>query len=247
MWRLILQTGKLDEVDSSSVRCVLGGGEKTPLSMIDELAKKGLYMQQVFGQTENSLMTVLPKDDVMRKKGSIGLPGFFTEVWVVDEKGNELGPFEIGEIVGRGPTVMSGYWKMPEMTAEAIVNGILHTGDLGYRDEEGYFYMVDRAKDMYRSGGENVYPAEVEKVLLSHPKVLQAAIIGVHDDKWGETGKAFIVPKPDEKVEKEEIINFLQGMVAKYKFPTYIEFVNELPMTSSGKVKKDELKKYGGK
>lgn len=247
MWRFILQTGKLDEVDLSSARCVLGGGEKTPLSMIDELAEKGIYMQQVFGQTENSLMTVLPKDEVVRKKGSIGLPGFFTEVWVADEKGNELPPFEIGEIVARGPAVMSGYWKMPEMTAKTIINGILHTGDLGYRDEEGYFYMVDRAKDMYRSGGENVYPAEVEKVLLSHPMVLQVAIIGVPDDKWGETGKAFIVLKPNEKVNREEIISFLQGKVAKYKFPTHIEFVNGLPMTSSGKVKKDELKKYGGK
>lgn len=246
MWRFILQTGKLDKVDLGSVRRVLGGGEKTPLNMFDELAAKGLYMQQVFGQTENSLMMVLPKEDVLRKKGSIGLPGFFTEVWIGDEQGNELPHGQFGEIVARGPTVMMGYWNMPELTAETIVNGIVHTGDLGYRDEEGYFYMVDRAKDMYRSGGENVYPAEIEKVLLTHPKILQVAIIGVPDDKWGETGKAFIVTKQGEKLAKEEVLRFLQGKVGKYKFPTYVEILDELPLTSSGKIKKVELKeKYG--
>ncbi|PIV23076.1 MAG: AMP-dependent synthetase [Deltaproteobacteria bacterium CG_4_8_14_3_um_filter_45_9] len=248
MWRIIFQTGKLDHVDLSSVRCVLGGGEKTPLSMIDELTARGLFMQQVYGQTENSLMMVLPREDVLRKKGSIGLPGFFTEVFIGNERGNELPPGQIGEMEARGPTVMTGYLGNPELTAQTIVDGILHTGDLGYRDEEGYFYIVDRAKDMYRSGGENVYPAEVEKVLLTHPEILQVAIIGVPDDKWGETGKAFILPKQGAKLTREEVLQFLQGKVAKFKFPTYVEFLSELPMTSSGKIKKVELKeKYGVK
>ena len=246
MWRFILQTKKLDEVDLSSVRVVLGGGERTPKNLFDDLAKRGLYMQQVFGQTENSIMMVLPKKDVQRKKGSIGLPGFFTDVWIGDDQGRELPHGTIGEIVAKGPNVMMGYWNMPDKTAETIVNGILFTGDLGYRDEDGYFYIVDRSKDMYRSGGENVYPAEIEKILVDHPKILNVAIIGVADNKWGETGMAFVVLNEGEALTKDDIFDYLKGKVAKYKIPTHVKFLDELPMTSSGKMKKIELKeKYG--
>ncbi len=241
-WKAILQTKKLDQVDLSSIRIAMGGGERTPRSLFEELMSKGIYIQLALGQTENSFMLVLPKEDVKRKMGSIGLPGFFTDVWIVDEKGRELPPYEIGEIVARGPTVMSGYWNMPEETERVIVNGVLHTGDLGYRDEEGYFYMVDRAKDMYRSGGENVYPAEIEKILANHPKISNVAIIGVSDEKWGETGMAFILARDGEDLTREEVIEFLQGKIARFKFPKYIEFVKELPMTTSGRIKKVELK-----
>jgi len=246
MWRFVLKTGKLDEVDTSSVRVVFGAGERTPKVLFDELAKRGLRMQQGLGQTENSAMMFLPKSDIKRKQGSVGLPGFFTEAWIQDEKGRTLPPREIGEIVARGPTVMTGYWNMPEKTAETIVNGVLHTGDLGYTDEEGYFYIVDRAKDMYRSGGENVYPAEIEKILSEHPKVLNIAIIGVADEMWGETGKAFIVPKDGQSLTPEEITAFLEDKVAKYKYPTQFEFLESLPMTASGKIAKAELKKKYG-
>ena len=242
MWRFILQSKGLDNIDVSCVRCVLGGGERTPLSLLKELAEKGLYMQQGFGQTENSAMMMLPKKDIQRKIGSIGLPGFFTNIWVQDPLGKRLPPGEIGEMVAVGPTVMSGYWNMPEKTAETIVDGILHTGDLGYMDEEGYYYIVDRAKDMYRSGGENVYPAEVEKVLCLHPKIDNVAIIGVADDKWGEVGKAFIVCKDGENITKEEVEAFLEGKVSKYKYPQYVKFLDELPMTASGKILKAKLK-----
>lgn len=242
MWRFVLQAGKLDEVDVSSVRVVMGGGERTPVTLFEELASKGLRLQQGFGQTENSAMMFLPKDDIQRKMGSIGLPGFCTDVWIADDDWNELPPGEVGRIVCRGPTRMSGYWDMPEKTAEAIVDGVLDTGDLGYKDEEGYFYIVDRAKDMYRSGGENVYPADAEKAILEHPKVMNVAIIGVPDDKWGETGKAFISLNEGEILTLEEIHEFLQGKVAKYKFPTQVEFMKELPLTATGKVKKVELK-----
>jgi fatty-acyl-CoA synthase len=142
---------------------------------------------------------------------------------------------------------MSGYWNMPEETSKTIVNGVLHTGDLGYMDEEGYFYVVDRAKDMFRSGGENIYPAEIEKVLISHPKISQAAIIGVPDAKWGEVGMAFIVPTPNESITETEILDYLRGKVAKYKFPARFKFMSELPLTATMKVKKNALKqKYGG-
>jgi fatty-acyl-CoA synthase len=243
MWRLILDTGKLDQIDVSSVRCVVGGGERTPVSLFEELAKRNLYMQQGFGQTENSAMMLLPREDIQRKMGSIGKPGFFTEIWISDGNGRRLPHGEIGEICAKGPTVMSGYWDMPDETAKTITNGgVLHTGDLGYTDEEGYFYIVDRAKDMYRSGGENVYPAEVEKILMTNPKVSMAAIIGVPDDKWGETGMAFIVPAPNQTITEKEIFEYLKGKVAKYKYPSRIKIMTELPLTATMKVRKAELK-----
>lgn len=242
MWRMILETGKLDEIDSSSVRVVVGGGERTPPSLFDDLAKRGLYMQQGFGQTENSAMMLMPREDIKRKMGSIGKPGYFTDIWIADSNGKRLPPGEIGEIMAKGPTVMSGYWNLPEATAKTIVNGHLYTGDLGYMDEEGYFYIVDRAKDMYRSGGENVYPAEVEKILAGHPKISNVSIIGVPDDKWGETGMAFVVPAKDETITEEEILDYLKDKVAKYKYPRHFQFMEELPLTATMKVKKSELK-----
>ncbi|MBN2297027.1 MAG: long-chain fatty acid--CoA ligase [Deltaproteobacteria bacterium] len=242
MWRMILDTGRLDQIDVSSVRCVVGGGERTPASLFEELAKRGLYMQQGFGQTENSAMMLVPRDDIQRKMGSIGKPGFFTEIWIADEHGNRLPPGEIGEIVAKGPTVMSGYWNLPDDTAETINNGFLHTGDLGFMDEEGYFYIVDRVKDMYRSGGENVYPAEMEKILATHPKISQIAIIGIPDEKWGEVGIGFVVPRQDENITEIEISEFLKGKIARYKHPVRYQFVRELPLTATMKVKKSELK-----
>jgi fatty-acyl-CoA synthase len=242
MWRMILETGKLDEIDTSSVRVVMGGGERTPPSLFEALAERGILMQQGFGQTENSFMMLLPKEDVFRKMGSIGKPGFFTDVWIAREDGTRAAPGEIGEIVAKGPTVMTGYWNLPEKTAEAIQDGVLRTGDLGYMDEEGYFYIVDRAKDMYRSGAENVYPAEVEKILAGHPKISNVAIIGVPDEKWGETGLAFVVPAQGETITEEEIRELLKDRVAKFKHPKTIEFVEDLPLTATMKVKKAELK-----
>ncbi|MBE0480285.1 MAG: AMP-binding protein [Dehalococcoidia bacterium] len=242
MWKMILATGKLDQIDAGSVRCVVGGGERTPPSLFEELNKRGLQMQQGFGQTENSAMMLLPREDIFRKMGSIGKPGFFTDIWIAGSDGKRLPPNEIGEIVASGPTVMSGYWNKPEETKKTIVDGVLYTGDLGYVDEEGYFYIVDRAKDMYRSGGENVYPAEVEKILAGHPKIANVAIIGVPDDTWGETGMAFVQPHPGQEITADEVLEFLTGKVGKFKYPKHFKFVQELPLTSTMKVKKAELR-----
>jgi len=241
MWKIILDTGKLKQIDTSSVRKVLGGGERTPASMIEALAEQNIYMEQGFGQTENSYMMKLPRKDIFRKMGSVGLPGYCSDIWIADEKFKPMPPGQIGEIVARGPTVMSGYWNMPEQTEKAIVNGVLKTGDLGYMDEEGYFYIVDRAKSMYRSGGENVYPAEVEKALSAHPKIQHVAIVGVPDGRWGETGKAYVVPVEGETLTLEEVHAFLRDRLARFKHPTIIELLKEMPMTASGKIKRAEL------
>jgi len=243
MFRFILESKILDKIDTSSVRITFGGGERTPPNLIQDLAEKGLHLLMGYGQTENSAMILMPRNMGGDKIGSCGLPNFFTDAWIEGKDGTRLPPGQIGEIVARGPNVMSGYWDMPEETAKTIIDGKLHTGDLGYMDEDGFFYIVDRAKDMYRSGGENVYPAEIEKILAQHPKIENVAIIGVPDEKWGETGKAFIKCKKGSTITKDEVIQFLDGKVARYKFPGQVEVVDSLPMTSWGKVKKSALKK----
>ncbi|MGV8073481.1 MAG: class I adenylate-forming enzyme family protein [Syntrophobacteraceae bacterium] len=246
MFRIILQTGILDKVDLSSVRVTLGGGERTPVTIFEALAARGLQLQMGFGQTENSGMTLMPKQMVHSKMGACGLPNFFTELWIENDKGEKLPPGEIGNIVASGPNVMTGYWNMPEATAATIVNGKLFTGDLGYKDADGLLYVADRAKDMYRSGAENVYPAEVERVLEDHPAIENVVIFGVPDDTWGETGKAVIVCAEGQNLSKENVLEFLKGKVARYKFPKYVEFVDSLPLTSWGKVKKAEVKRMYG-
>ena len=247
MFRFILDTGILDALDFSSVRIFFGGGEKTSQGFLDDLSKKGINLLIGFGQTENSAMVLMPEDAMNKKPGSVGLPNFFTEIWIENEKGEKLPPGEIGEIVAVGTNVMKEYWDMPEETSQTIVDGVLHTGDLGYLDEDGFVYMIDRAKDMYRTGAENVFPAEVESILSDHPDIETAAIIGVPDDKWGETGKAYVVCKPGKSLNIDDVHQFLSGRVAKYKFPTHLEIIDELPTTVWGKIKKVELKERHAK
>jgi len=223
MFRFILENEILDKIDTSSVRITFGGGERTPPGLIQDLAEKGVHLLMGYGQTENSAMILMPRNMGGNKIGSCGLPNFFTDAWIEGKDGARLPPGQVGEIVARGPNVMSGYWDMPEETAKTIADGKLHTGDLGYVDEDGFFYIVDRAKDMYRSGGENVYPAEIEKILAQHPKIENVAIIGVPDEKWGETGKAFIECKEGSTITEDEVIQFLDGKVARYKFPGQVE------------------------
>ena len=149
----------------------------------------------------------------------------------------------MGEVVVKGPIVMNGYWNRDDLTEEVIKDGWFHTGDLARMDEEGFVYIVDRKKDMFISGGENVYPAEIEKVLLGYPGITDAAVVGVPDKKWNEVGKAFIVTRDGNPLNSDEIYQFLQDKLAKYKMPKYIEFVEKLPKTASGKIKKGLLKK----
>ena len=244
VYQFILQECDLRQYDLSSIRGYFTGGERVPRAMLEEYYGKGITLSQIFGQTEASTITFLPPADAAVKIGSVGLPVFHGEVRIVDKKGKEVGPGEIGEIIVKGPTVMSGYWNRPELTAETIRDGWLHTGDLARMDGEGYIYIVDREKDMYISGGENVYPAEVEKVLHTHPKIFDAGVVGIPDERWGEVGKAFIVLKPGETMSNGEVFEFLTGRMAKYKIPKYVEYVEELPKTASGKIQKFILKEW---
>jgi fatty-acyl-CoA synthase len=242
VYQFILQECDLTQYDLSSIRCYFTGGERVPKAMLQEYYRKGIAISQIFGQTEASTITFLSPDDAILKIGSVGLPVFHGEVRIVDKMGKDVSPEEVGEIIVKGPTLMSGYWNRPDLTAETIRDGWLFTGDLARRDEEGYIYIVDREKDMYVSGGENVYPAEIEKVLHTHPKIFDAGIVGVPDEKWSEVGKAFIVLKPGETMGNGEVFEFLKGKVAKYKIPKYVEYIEELPKTASGKIQKFLLK-----
>ena len=242
MYRFILERCKIEDYDLSSVKLYYTGGEVVPLPLLKEYGSKGIVITQLFGQTETSTVTWLPAEYGLKKLGSVGLPVFHGEVKIVDETGNEVPPNHVGEVIVSGPILMSGYWGYPDLTAQTIRNGWLYTGDVGRKDEEGFFYILDRRKNMYISGGENVYPAEVEKVLYENENVKEVAIIGVPDAKWGEVGKAFVVLRENARLSEDELIRWCADRVAKYKVPKHIEFVNSLPKNAAGKVMKHRLK-----
>jgi acyl-CoA synthetase (AMP-forming)/AMP-acid ligase II len=210
----------------------------------------GCKFSQGFGQTESSAMlTYLSSGDHERALAgkpellrSCGRAAPWTEVQVVDEDGNELPVGEIGEIIGRGPQLMRGYWKMPDATAETLRDGWLHTGDAGSMDEEGYFFIQDRIKDMIVSGGENVYPAEIEQVLYEHPAIADVAVIGIPDDTWGEAVHAIVQLKPGAEATAEDIIAFCRDRLAGYKRPRSVEFIDQIPRNASMKVLKKDLR-----
>ena len=190
---------------------------------------------------------IISKEDAVRKAGSVGKPVLHTEVRIEDREGNVLGPNQIGELCIRGGNVTTGYWNRPEATAEAIVDGWLHSGDAAKYDDEGFYYIVDRWKDMFISGGENIYPAEVENVIYQHPAVAEVAVIGVPHPKWQEVGRAIVVVKGGSTLTEEGIIDFCQGKLARYKIPKSVAFTSELPRTAAGKVLKGQLREmFGG-
>lgn len=236
-----------DEYDLSSVRSWSSGGSSLPPSLVQQYAEKGIVIQQGFGMTETGpTVFLIPEADAVRKAGSVGKPVLHTDVRIEDREGNVLGPGQIGELCIRGGNVTTGYWNRPEATAETIVDGWLHSGDAAKYDEEGFYYIVDRWKDMFISGGENVYPAEVENVLYHHPAVAEVAVIGVPHPQWQETGRALVVLKEGKAATENEIIDFCQGKLARYKIPKSVVFVDELPRTAAGKVLKRELREQYG-
>jgi acyl-CoA synthetase (AMP-forming)/AMP-acid ligase II len=196
-----------------------------------------------YGMTEAGLLTRCPPSDAARKKTCVGIPYHNSRIRVVRENETDAVPGEIGEVVVQGPQVFKGYYNDTEATAKAIRGEWFYTGDLGTQDDEGYLYLVDRKKDMIISGGENVYSAEVETALFDHPKVLEAAVIGLSDAKWGERVTAVVVLKNDEAVSQEEIIDFCRSKLAHYKCPKQVIFARRnLPRTAAGKVLKRDLR-----
>ncbi|HOJ43110.1 MAG TPA: AMP-binding protein, partial [Syntrophorhabdaceae bacterium] len=181
-------------------------------------------------------------EEEQRILASCGQPCLWVHARIVDDNGVDVEPYQVGEIIVKSKSIMVGYWNKPDYTKETIVDGWLHTGDMGYYDEKGYMYIVDRKKDLIITGGENVYPREVEEILYQHPSVMEAAVIGVPDEKWVERVHAVIVLKKDARVTGDEIIDFCRERIAKYKAPRSVEFVDALPKNPQGKILKRELK-----
>lgn len=242
MLLMIIQHPRWNDLDLSGVRLVMCGGGHCPAVVYEAFRDKGVPFKEGYGLTEAGPNNFwLPAEHTGIKIGSVGRPLFHVDVKLVGEKGNEVGPGEVGHLLIRGPHVFGGYWNRPEATAQTIVDGWLHTGDLAYRDEDGDYYIVGRLKDMIKSGGENIYPAEVESVIHSHPAVAEAALIPVPDPKWGEAGRAVVVLKPGEELSQEELISWLRERMAHYKVPKSVVFVAGLPKTGAGKVDKQRL------
>ncbi|MGI5282253.1 acyl-CoA synthetase [Nonomuraea polychroma] len=230
--------------DLSSLRTLMSGGAAIPPALIRTYQERGLVFCQGYGMTETAPgATFLEASQSVRKVGSAGVPVFFADVRVVRPDLSDAPPGEPGEVLIQGPNVTPGYWDDAGATAAAFAEGgWFRSGDVAYRDEEGHLYIVDRVKDMYISGGENVYPAEVEAVLFEHPAVAEAAVVGVADATWGETGRAFVVVRPGHAVTGEALREFLLTRLAKYKIPRYVTFVEDLPKTGSGKIQKLKLR-----
>lgn len=230
------------EANLSSVRYAIVGGAAMPIPLINIWHQKGIPIRQGFGLTEvGPNCFSLHQDHAISKKGSIGFPNFYFETKIVDDAGKEVGVNEVGELWLRSPVVTPGYWRKEKETRESITDGYFHTGDLVRKDEDGFFFVVDRKKNMFISGGENVYPAEIEKYLYTNEAIKEVAVIGVPDEKWGEVGKAYIVLKENRMIKEEDIINYCKGNLAKYKIPKYVQFVSEIPKTDAGKINKLKL------
>jgi acyl-CoA synthetase (AMP-forming)/AMP-acid ligase II len=228
--------------DASTLRWCMSGAAPVAVTLIEQFDDLGIEIHQVYGLTETcGPACLISSADAVTRAGSTGKAFYFTEVRVVREDGTDCDPGESGEVLVKGPHIMLGYWNRPEATAETIIDGWLHTGDVATMDDEGFVTIVDRVKDMLISGGENVYPAEIEGVLLSHPKIADAGVIGIPSEKWGESPLAAVVPS-DESLTAEEVIEFCRGKLAPFKAVKAVEFIGELPRNPSGKILKRELR-----
>ena len=252
MIKLLVESPAVDKYDHSSLKALnYGGAPMLAEDLKEALRKLGPCLVQLYGQAESPMtITYLPHrahvldgtPEQMKRLSSAGFPRTDVEVKIVDANDNELPPGERGEIVTRSDLVMKGYWRNPEATAETLKNGWLHTGDVGYMDESGYLFIMDRSKDMIISGGENIYPREIEEVLIRHPAVREVAVVGVPDPKWGEAIKAVVSLVKGRSATEDDLIGFCKEYIASYKKPKSVDFVDELPKNNYGKILKRELR-----
>lgn len=241
--RMMMDAPNFAEADFSSVRFAICGGEPCPIPLIREYEKKGVPVRQGYGLTEAGPNCFsLPAEEAIRKEGSVGFPNFHVDTRIEKDDGTDAAHGEVGELLMRGPHVFSGYWNDPESTRETLVDGWVRTGDLFKRDADNFHYVVGRKKEMFISGGENVYPAQIEKVLYRHPAVAQAAVVGVPDTRWGEVGCAFIVLRDGTEATTQDIVDWCRGYLAGYQCPKYLLLHVELPIGHSGKIDKNTLR-----
>ena len=248
MYNLLLSHPRAGDYDTSSITKCTAGADKLPMETKRRLMKffpklEGIY--DVYGCTEASpSITILSARDSLERDLSVGRALPFLNARLMDPQGALVPPGEVGELVCQGPNVMQGYHNQPQASAEALKDGWLHTGDLARMDQDGFFYIVDRKKDMIVSGGENIYPRELEEVLFSHPQVEDVAVVGMPDPLWGESVRAVIVARPGSNLDQEQVIEFCRQHLAGYKKPRRVDFVAELPRNASGKVLKRKLQAH---
>jgi fatty-acyl-CoA synthase len=242
MFLMMIQHPRWASLDLSNVRLVMAGGGACPSVVYNAFWEKGVEFKSGYGLTEAGPNTFwLPTEYMKTKVGSVGRPLFHVDVKLVNEQGEEMGADQVGHLLIRGPHVFGGYWNQSEATAETIVDGWLRTGDLARRDKAGDYYIVGRLKDMIKSGGENIYPAEVEDMMHSHPLVAEAALIPVPHPTWGEVGRAIVVCKPGSTLSADDLSEWLREQMARYKVPKSFVFVDGLPKTGANKVDKEQL------
>jgi long-chain acyl-CoA synthetase len=242
MYNALLHSDKADSADTSSLRVCVSGGSAMPEELMRNFEKKfDCIILEGYGLSETSPVASFNHPDKERKPGSIGTPIAGVEMKVVDDDGKDLATGEVGEIVIKGHNVMKGYWNKPDATAEAIKDGWFHSGDMAKVDDDGYFFIVDRKKDMIIRGGYNVYPREIEEVLYEHPAVREAAVVAVPHDDLGEEVGAAVVLKDGEDVSAEDLQAYVKENVAAYKYPRQVWFVDELPKGPTGKILKREI------
>ena len=242
MLNSMLQVPRLDRFDFSRWRQCMSGAAPVPESLIKAYAEIGIEIHQVYGLTETcGPACLIDAENALKRIGSTGKAFFHTDIRIVRSDGSDCDPDEAGEVLVRGAHIMREYWNRPEATAETIVDGWLHTGDVARMDADGFVYIQDRIKDMIISGGENVYPAEIENLLQTHPGISEAAVIGQPSEKWGESPFAIIV-KSDESLQEAGVLEFFQGRLAAFKTPKGVAFVDEIPRNASGKILKRILR-----
>ena len=254
MIKMFVESPDIDQYDISSLQYIAYGGSAMYVEDLRFALKKcGQIFIQMFGQGESPMTgTILYRyehvidgtPEQVKRLGSAGTPRTGIEIKILDDDENELPAGQMGQICIRGETMMQGYWERPEENEKTLKGGWLHTGDVGYLDEQGYLFVMDRTKDMYISGGSNVYPREIEEIMLEHPAVSEVSVVGVPDEKWGESGKAVVVLQKGMKATEQELLEFCQGKMAGYKRPKSVDFVDALPKSPYGKILKREIREW---
>ena len=229
--------------DFSHLRMITTGSTIVPRHVIHAVHEKGVPLVQVYGSTETCPIAVyLKADEAMRKVGSTGRVGLHCQLRLVDRNGLDVEPGETGEILIKGDNVMSGYWQAPQATAAVLDDGWFRSGDMGHLDEEGFLYVDGRSKDMIISGGENIYPAEIENLLIESPDIAEASVIGKPDARWGEIVVAVVVPRENSTLSSEQVMKLLEGRIARFKHPKEVVLVKALPKTALGKIRKEDVR-----
>jgi fatty-acyl-CoA synthase len=239
---MMISFPEFEATDFSSVKWVMAGAAPTPLNIMEKFWEKKVPFVLGYGMTEagpNNLTApaeFMDFEKMRSKHASVGKPMYFTMAKIVDDFGNEVRQGEVGELIWSGPQIFSGYWKNIEETEKTLKNGWVYTGDMAMEDEEGYYYIVGRKKNMFISGGENVFPPEIEKAIYEFDEIHEACVIGVPDPVWGEVGKAVVSLKEGKLIDRDKIISQLKNKLAHYKVPKYIQIIDELPKNNVGKI-----------